>query len=172
MFPSQYGTHYVITAGLELHPRIRDSARIERMRIVTPVMKYVDRAHPKSGLDGKFSLQYAAAAAVLDGEVKIDSFTDERRLRPDMAALLDRTTLVHDASIEGDSHHMWVEINTERDDGSRLPAVCRGPKGSWGIPLAPGDHRAKHDDRLGRALPAAAAAELIDGLGPLRKLDR
>ncbi len=172
MFPSQYGTHYVITAGLELHARIRDSARIERMRIVTPVMKYVDRPHPQSGLDGKFSLQYAAAAAVLDGAVRIDSFTDERRFRADMAALLDRTTLVQDASIQGDFHHMWVEIEIELDDASRLTAVCRGPKGSWGIPLAPGDHRAKLDDCLGRALPAAAAGELIDGLGRLRELDR
>jgi aconitate decarboxylase len=49
LFPSQYGTHFAITAALELHGRI-GSAGIERVRILSPVMKYVDRPRPKNGL--------------------------------------------------------------------------------------------------------------------------
>jgi aconitate decarboxylase len=171
MFPSQYGTHYAITAGLDLHARIGRPSRIKHLRMVTPVMKYVDRPRPGTGLDGKFSLQYAACAAILDGAVRIDTFTDERRFRDDMVAILEKTTLVQDASIQGDFHHMRVEIEAELDDASRLSAVCRGPRGSWGVPLAPGDHRAKLDDCFGRALPAAQAAELIDALSRLPQLD-
>ena len=171
LFPSQYGTHYAITAGLELHPQIGEPSRIARVRILSPVMKYVDRAQPGDGLDGKFSLQYTAAAALLDGAVNIDTFVDERRFRADMVALLGKTTLVQDASIAGDFHHMRVEIEVELDDGTRLAAVCHGPQGSWGVPLARDDHRAKLRDCVGRALPSARTDELLDALDRLERQD-
>ncbi len=171
MFPSQYATHYAITAGLELHSQIADASRIARVRLVSPVMNYIDRPQPGTGLDGKFSFQYAAAAALLDGAVTIDTFADERRFRADMVALLAKTALAQDASIQGDFHHMRVEIEVELDDGTRLAAVCRGPKGSWGVPLAPGEHRAKLQDCLARALPAARVGDVIDGLDHLWQLD-
>ncbi len=171
MFPSQYGTHYAITAGLELHPQLGDPSRIARVRVVSPVMKYVDRPQPRTGLDGKFSLQYLAAAALLDGKVRIDTFTDERRFRADMEALLGKITLVQDESIPGDFHHMHIGIEVELVDGTHLAAICRAPRGSWGVPLAPGEHRGKLEDCLARALPPARAEQLIDGLDRLEKLD-
>ena len=45
---------------------------------------------PRSGLDGKFSVEYCAAAALLDGRVSIDTFTDARRFAPDMEDMLGR----------------------------------------------------------------------------------
>src|SRR5262249_33725493 len=58
MFPSQYATHFGISAGLELHWQISDPSTITSVRITTPVMPYVNRPHPHTGLDGKFSFQY------------------------------------------------------------------------------------------------------------------
>ena len=45
---------------------------------------------PRSGLDGKFSVEYCSAAALLDGQVGIDTFTDARRFSPDMEEMLGR----------------------------------------------------------------------------------
>ena len=45
---------------------------------------------PRSGLDGKFSVEYCAAAALLDGQVGIDPFTDARRFAGDMEDMLGR----------------------------------------------------------------------------------
>ena len=69
MFPSQFGTHFGITAALELHPQIPDASAIRRVVLTAPVMTYVNRPRPKTGLAGKFSLQYTAASALLDGKV-------------------------------------------------------------------------------------------------------
>jgi aconitate decarboxylase len=169
MFPSQFGTHFAITAGLDIHRQVGDPARIRRVRIVSPVMKYVDRAQPATGLDGKFSLQYTAAAAILDGTVKIDTFTDARRFRADMADMLGRIELAQDESIPGDFHHMHIRIEAECADGGRYEAVCRGPKGAWGVePLTADDHRVKLRDCFGRALAPARMEELI---ALLEKLD-
>ena len=143
-----------INAGLDIHKQTGDAARIRQVRIVSPVMKYIDRPQPATGLDGKFSLQYTAAAAMLDGKVGIDTFTDERRFRPDMVGMLAKITLTQDASIIGDFHHMHVAIEADLADGGRVSAICRGPKGSWGVPLAPSDHRDKLNDCFHRALPA------------------
>ena len=171
MFPSQYGTHYAITAGLDIHRQAGGAARIRQVRIVSPVMKYVDRPQPATGLDGKFSLQYTAAAAMLDGKVGIDTFTDERRHRPDMVELLAKISLTQDASIVGDFHHMHVAIEADLTGGSRVEAICRGPKGSWGVPLAPSDHRVKLLDCFRRALPADKVDELIGLFERLETLD-
>jgi 2-methylcitrate dehydratase PrpD len=171
LFPSQYGTHYAITAALELHQKLGDPSRIARARIVSPVMKYVDRPQPATGLDGKFSLQYTAAAALLDGAVTIDTFTDARRFRQDMVQMLERITLFQDETIPGDFHAMHVNIEVELKNGERISAVCRGPKGSWGVPLPERDHRAKLEDCLKRALPRPKMDRLIDLLDRLDALD-
>ena len=47
-------------------------------------------AAPTTGLEGKFSLQYAVAATLLDGRPGIESFTDEAVARPAAQALLAR----------------------------------------------------------------------------------
>ena len=133
LFPSQYGTHYGITAGLDLHKAIAGAGDIRHVRMVSPVMKYVDRPQPATGLDGKFSLQYTLAAALLDGEVKIASFSDERRFRADMVDLLGKIQLRQDESIPGDFHSMHVTVEVELQSGATHATTCRAPRGSWGV---------------------------------------
>lgn len=171
LFPSQYGTHYGITAGLDLHRALNGRKDIRRVRMLSPVMKYVDRRNPATGLDGKFSLQYTTSAALLDGAVKIATFTDERRFRPDMVTLLEKFELRQDAAIPGDFHKMHVEVEVELEDGSRHKTSCNAPRGSWGAPMKPGEHQAKLDDCLQYALPAPAAAQLQQQLDRLETLD-
>ena len=171
LFPSQYGTHWVITAGLELHRQIGDPSRIARVRIVSPVSKYIDRPNPADGLEGKHSLQYTTAAALLDGKVTIDTFLDERRFRSDIVELLGKTEVVQDASIPSSLSEMRVAIAVELRDGRRLTAECLGPKGVWGIPLEAGDHRAKLEDCFGRVLPDQSVNEVLDLLEHLELQD-
>jgi len=165
-FPSQFATHWAITAGLELHPQIVDPDAIARVEIRTPVMQYCDRPAPRDGHEGKFSFQYAAAAALLDGRVTIATFSDARRFRCDMEALLPKIELVQDPAIPGEWVGMEVTISIGMRDGSRLEASCRGPRGAWGQPaLADGEHEVKLRDCLGRALEARRIA------GVLKRLD-
>ena len=171
LFPSQYGTHYGITAGLDLHKTIGAAAEIRRVRMVSPVMKYVDRPQPATGLDGKFSLQYTLAAALLDGEVKIASFSDARRFSADMVDLLGKIELRQDESIPGDFHSMHVTVEVELRSGATHSTTCGAPRGSWGVRMAPGEHEAKLADCLKHARVEAAATEkllaLLDTLDTL-----
>ena len=162
MFPSQFGTHFGITAGLELHPQIPDARAIRRVVLTAPVMTYVNRPLPKKGFEGKFSLQYTAAAALLDGKVGIRTFTDARLAKPDMQELLGKFEVVLDPAIPGRFEDMHVLLRVELDGGRVLETRCNGPRGKWGTPpIGEAEHLVKVRDCLATRLDAAKAESII-----------
>jgi len=149
MFPSQFGTHFVITAGLDLREKIGDPARIERVKLTTPMMAYIDRPCPEDGLDGKFSWQYTTACALLDGKVVMDSFTNDRRFSDDMEAMLGRIDVEMRDDITGNFDEMYVLAEATLSDGTTVSTRCDGPRGKWGTPPIPEeDHLVKVRDCL------------------------
>lgn len=171
MFPSQFATHFAITAGLDMHAKFGDAANVKRVEMRGPVMNYIDRPQPVSGLAGKFSLQYAAAAAMLDGHVKIDTFTDKRRFRADMVNMLGKITLIQDESIPNDLHDMRIELTARMIDGTVHHVICKGPKGSWGMaPLSDEEHTVKLRDCFARAMLPVQVEKLLANLDRIEKL--
>jgi 2-methylcitrate dehydratase PrpD len=159
-YPSQYGTHFVITAALGLHAAIGGQV-IDSVTITCPPMPYVDRPSPPTGLAGKFSFQYVAAAALLDGSVTLDTFSDARRFAPDMEALLPRIAIVPDPGRKGRFDEMRLDIELCLADGTSHHAMCDGPPGIWGRPAPAAWRATKLRDCLARAgLPAELDAQL------------
>ncbi len=171
MFPSQYATHFAIEAAIALHGRIGDANAIRAVDVRAPVMPYVDRPYPQTGLDGKFSFQYTAAVALLDGTVGIASFSDTRRFSAEVAALLPKVRLVQTPEIPGTLDRMHVEVVVELSNGERLHARCDAPRGSWSRPVSAGEHLGKVRDCLAARLDAAAAAECIEAIANFDALD-
>ncbi|HEX3168978.1 MAG TPA: MmgE/PrpD family protein [Burkholderiales bacterium] len=170
-YPSKYPTHYAIGAALELRRAIPDISRVTALRIVTPEIDDADRPQPRSGLEGKFSFQYTAAIALLDGAVGIASFTDERRFRADVTALLGKISLMRDATIPRDTRTMRVEIEADLSDGARERAVCTKPPGSWGAPVDPALHAQKMRDCLRVRLAPEQLAPVLAALDRLEQLN-
>jgi 2-methylcitrate dehydratase PrpD len=169
MFPSQFGTHFGITAALELHPKIPDPAAIRRVLLTAPVMAYVNRPQPKTGLEGKFSLQYTAASALLDGKVGIGTFTDARLAKSDMQDLLGKFEVFLDPAIPGRFEDTHVLLRVELDGGRVLETRCDGPRGKWGTPpISEAEHLVKVRDCLATRLEPAAVEAVI---GLARQID-
>lgn len=157
LFPSQFATHFAITAALAARDAMGDATPndIARVTLHTPAMPYIDRPHPQSGLDGKFSWQYTAVTALLDGKVVPASFEDARRFANDAVALLSRTVLINDPAISGRFDRMHVDVEIELNDGTTIRRRCDAPLGSWSRPV-PAERvmekiRALFDDVLGRS---------------------
>jgi 2-methylcitrate dehydratase PrpD len=162
MFPSQFGTHFGITAGLELYKRVADIGSVKAVTLTGPVMPYVNRPFPETGLSGKFSLQYTMASALLDGHVGIHTFTEEKLHRAAMQSLLGKVTLEMDTAIPARFETMHVRLRVELNDGSVLETRCDGPRGMWGQPpIAEADHLVKVRDCLGTMLSAEAVENAI-----------
>ncbi len=169
MFPSQFGTHFGITAALELRREIPDASAIRHVVLTAPVMAYVDRPRPKTGLEGKFSLQFTAASALLDGKVGIATFTDARLESADMQELLAKFEVRLDPSIPGRFEDTHVVLRVELDGGRVLETRCDGPRGKWGTPpISEAEHLVKVRDCLATRLEPDKVEAVI---GLARQID-
>ncbi|MCH8744436.1 MAG: MmgE/PrpD family protein [Chloroflexi bacterium] len=111
---------------------------------------------PQSGLDGKFSVEYCAAVALLDGRVVIDSFTDQRRFAADMEETLGKIRLEPVEQEPG-----VVRVTAQLKDGRTVSDECRGFKGSAGNPMTREERMFKVWDCVGRALPKPDGDRMI-----------
>ena len=171
MFPSQYGTHFAITAALAVHRRL-GGGRIAEASLTAPMMPYIDRPLPATGLEGKFSLQYATCGALLDGAVTMATFTDARLAAADMQQMLPKLRLVMSPDIPAHFEGMHVDLTVELADGARLSESCDGPPGSWKQPRIPEHaHLAKARECLAVGLAPDAVAACIALAASLDTLD-
>jgi aconitate decarboxylase len=161
--PSQYSTHRGIDAALELRQRYRiDPAQITAVRIETPVMRYTDRRAPQTGLEGKFSFQYTVAAALLDGRIGMETFTDAQVRRPEIAALVAKTHLDMNPKIPSNFEEMWTTVSVQMRDGQVYSVRCDRPRGIWGNPLTREERLAKVRPCAARVLPDEDIERLIE----------
>lgn len=170
--PSNYFTHRPIDAALALREdgRFRPTD-IEHVEVVFPRFDYINRPQPKTGLDGKFSVQYATVVALLDGEVTIDSFTNERRFAPDVVALLAQTTLRFDDSIPRDFDKMHAVVTVTLKDGRRVSKKIDRLSGWIGNPLTTEQRLKKFTTCARRILKSDATARVIALVNDLERLN-
>lgn len=113
---------------------------------------------PASGLEGKFSLQYAVAATLLDGAPDLASFADAAVARPAAQSLLARVEVRRTAG-DGDLLAGEVGVELKLRDGAALGASVDLPPGAPGRPPS--------EAELGEKLaacggPDAAAVAALD----------
>jgi 2-methylcitrate dehydratase PrpD len=121
-----------------------DPAAVRRIVLRTPEATVVPLIHhrPGTGLEGKFSLEYAAAAALLDAYPGFGSFTDEA-VRRDQARRL--VSLVETKLDPGGDWLLDGELEAEihTADGTVLRTRQQYPPGSPARPPAPDQLAAK-----------------------------
>jgi len=161
--PCNYFTHRPIDAALALREQhgIRGED-IERVDIVWPRIEYVLRARPESGLDGKFSVQYTTVLALLDGEITVESFTNERRFAADVEALLPKVQITIDDNIPADFDRMHAEVHVTLKDGRRLSERVKELTGWVGFPLSRAQRLKKFDVCTRKLLRPVAAQRVIE----------
>ena len=93
-YPSCYDTSRTAEAALWLAPRI-DAAQIAEVLITVEPggLRPLIHHRPQTGLEGKFSLEFVAAAALLDGRIDLSTFTDESVRRPAVRTLMTKIKL-------------------------------------------------------------------------------
>jgi 2-methylcitrate dehydratase PrpD len=124
-------------------------------------------AAPTTGLEGKFSLQYAVAATLLDGRPGIESFTDEAVARPAAQALLARVEV--DAAPGGDGLLAGdVAIELTLADGSKLHAQLDLPPGAPDRPPSAAELADKVADCTGELADEVLAVDWLDAGALLR----
>ena len=145
-FPCCFGAHRPLGGIFELIAR--DNIRCSDVEAVNvnflPMSdKALTHVNPQTGLQGKFSIEYCTAAALLDGEVTLGSFTDEKVQRPLVRALMAK---VHRRHVEGEgsfnAHHGYTDIEIVAKGASHKIRADRTP-GSRAWPLSQAEIKQK-----------------------------
>ena len=139
LYPCCYAVHRSLDAALELRTRHRiEAAAITEVRVEVSrgALLPLRREPPVTGLEGKFSLEYCLAAALLDGRVGLASFTDEAVRRPAVRKLM---SLVH--AEEGEEAGAvpiggYAEVRIVLQDGSEHSQRVDRPRGDPALPLS------------------------------------
>ncbi len=170
LYPCCYALQRPISALSELAPELKDPAAIRRIVLRTPEATVVPLIHhrPTSGLAGKFSLEYAAAAALLDTYPGFGSFTDVA-VRRDAAQRL--VSLVETKLDPGGSWLLDGQLEAEiyTGDGTILRISQQFPPGSPARPPSAAQLQSKLADCV-RGLDTDPAAWTWDNVpGILRR---
>ncbi|HEY2578143.1 MAG TPA: MmgE/PrpD family protein [Streptosporangiaceae bacterium] len=144
IYPCCYALQRPISALAELAGGNLDPGQVSRVVLRTPEAAVTPLIHhrPDTGLQAKFSLEYGAAAALLDGYPGFASFTDEAVRRPAARRLIDRTEVKLDP---GGSWLLDGELQaTVHTAGGEVRQITqRYPPGSPARPPGPAQLQAK-----------------------------
>jgi 2-methylcitrate dehydratase PrpD len=180
LFPCCYALQRPISALRQLALADLDAQRVARVLVRTPRSTLQPLIHrsPATGLEGKFSLEYAMAATLLDHRPGLESFSDDAVARPAARALAERVEIVGtpggDGLLAGD-----VTIELVLDDDTALRTELDLPPGAPARPPSAQDLQGKVADCAGEladevmALTWAGAADFLRGLyAPTRSASR
>jgi 2-methylcitrate dehydratase PrpD len=163
-YPCCFGTHRALDATLALNAETRISAAdVERIDVLIPRGAAEPLIHPRPtlGLEGKFSMQYCVAAALLDGQVKLDSFEDDAVRRPPVQDLLRRVEM-HEDSTESTAVDGFADVTIVMRDGRRLQRRVDEPRGSAILPLSLEELEGKYRECAERVLGPGETEQTLD----------
>jgi 2-methylcitrate dehydratase PrpD len=148
---------------------------VERVRVSLPAagMRLCafpeDRKRrPRTIVDAQFSMYYAAAATLAWGGVRWDDFA--RRDAPEIAALIERVTVVEDPAVEALVPAMAALVEVDAG-GVHERRVARSPRGEPDSPLGWPELIAKFDDLAGVAYGTARRRRIVELIRTLDELD-
>jgi 2-methylcitrate dehydratase PrpD len=104
-------------------------ADVTKMEVSIPPLRYERHYHPevKTGLRGKFAINYVVALAFLDGKLEIDTFTDAKANEPEVHDALSRVHVIVDDTIPEPGPYCPVSV--ELKNGSRFTYTAQIARG-------------------------------------------
>lgn len=171
-YPCCFGTHRALDATLDMRSEHGVQAGdVERVEVVIPrgAGEPLIHSRPVTGLQGKFSMEYCVAAAILDGKVGLDSFEDESVRRPAAQELLRKVETLNDAS-ESAPAEGFADVTIYLNGGRLLKRRVDEPRGSARLPLRLDQLQAKYRDCAERVLGPQATQRSLELVLDLERL--
>jgi 2-methylcitrate dehydratase PrpD len=175
-YPLCYCTHRALDGMLDLLQADRvDAAKVSRITVSTsPRFATILRNHaPQTGLEAKFSMEFAMASAVIAGRAGLAELTDGFVRRADVQAMMKRVVIKQDEredpAVPGNA--IYDEVTLE-SDGGRPPGRMQVTqvRGGADLPLSRGELWAKFEGCVQVGTARVPAKDLFDALLSLERL--
>jgi 2-methylcitrate dehydratase PrpD len=174
-YPLCYCTHRAIDGVLDMlavqpvTPDNVESIRVSTSRRNVAVLR---NSRPQTGLEAKFSMQFAMASSLVAGRVGLGELTDDFVQRPDVQALMPKVAVEpddrEDPARPGAAPYDVVVIET-RDGRTLESARVTLERGSPEIPLTTDELWTKFASCLVAGNPELAARAVFDALMSLER---
>jgi len=148
--------------------KLSDIATIE---VSIPPLRHQRHYHPevKTGLRGKFAINYVVALAFLDGKLEIETFTDAKANQPEVQAALSKVKVIKDESIPEPGPYCPVTV--ELKNGTRLTHTATIPKGHPENPLTEEEVLEKFRSNVKTIIAEKQSDELISAVLKLEAMN-
>lgn len=157
-FPCGIVIHPAIDAALQLRREAKiPPAQIDQvvMKVHPLVLELTGKTAPRDGLESKFSVYHAVAAALVEGAGGLKQFSDRAVKDPVIVALRGKVKAVVDPAIKSEQVDMTITLK----DGRKLHRFVEHAVGSVETPLSDKDLELK-------------VRELADGVLPQPQIDQ
>jgi 2-methylcitrate dehydratase PrpD len=174
-YPMCYGVHRALDGMLDL---VRENKltpdRVREIAVTTgKTQAAMLRNHrPQTGLEAKFSMEFAMASALTAGRAGLSELTDVFVRRPDVQAAMSKVSIATTDTVAKDDpiFAAFDRIEVKLADGKALASPeLRHARGHWSLPLSRDELWAKFRDCAGTTLQENGAHALFDGLQALER---
>ena len=159
-------------AALHLkHDHKINFADVVNMEVRIPPLRYQRHyaAEVKTGLRGKFAINYVVAMAFLDGKLEIATFTDEKVSQPQVQDALSKVKVIVDESIPEPGPYCPVSV--ELKDGTRHSYTAKIAKGDPRNPMTESEVTEKFRGNARLAISEKQTEAVIDAVSQLEAVD-
>jgi 2-methylcitrate dehydratase PrpD len=173
-YPSCGFTHTAIDCALDLRQQGVKAEEIVEIELGTsPFDKQLLIHHrPRTGLEGKFSLEYCVARALVSGGVGLDSFAVKAILEPEVRRLIEGMKWVekYPMPVMGTPEGFGAKsVTITTRNGRKYSSEARIAKGMPTNPLSSREFSAKYRDCASTVLSEKAVAESLSLLTGMQK---
>jgi len=131
-------------------------------------VKQLGKQAVETALDAQMSLPYSIATALETGGAMLDQYTADALRRPEVLALAQRVTVVHEPAVpDGDEPYVDVDLKS----GKRITERVAIARGDWQNPLSDVELVNKFRITAGTAFDAAAVAKIEKAVREIEKSD-
>jgi len=167
-------THQAIDAVLECRAKHGLTAEnVDSIGVdVTPhVYNRIAFRIPETGIQGKFSLNYLLARAVIDGKISLDIFTDSAVRDPDVLKLAERIHMSIDKGLHASNDGgRPCRVTIHLQDGRTYSREVEHAKGSPEVPMTADEIEAKFIDCAARVLDPTMTRRVLENIQALETL--
>jgi 2-methylcitrate dehydratase PrpD len=178
-FEISFNTYKPFACGVVIHPAIDGCVRLREahglraedieqvlLKVHPLVLELTGKASPRSGLEGKFSVYHACAAAIIFGQAAESEFADAIVARRDVVALRQRVRAEIDPAISEDAADVAIACR----DGRSLHVFIEHAIGSLERPMSDADLERKFHALVDPALGHERASALIERCATLEEI--
>ena len=159
-------------AALHLkHEHKIDFADVEKIEVSIPPLRYQRHyaAEVKTGLRGKFTINFVVAMGLLDGKLEIATFTDDYVNQPRVQDAFSKVKVIVDESIPEPGPYCPVSV--ELKDGTRHSYTAKIAKGDPRNPMTEAEVMGKFRGNAGQAISEKQTEAVIDAVNRLESVD-